>query len=69
MRRSIALMLRHQLGRPGGDSREYLFADPPAVEGAMPGREVDWQLRIDYAQHAGSAMMRWLEVTAPHGGR
>jgi hypothetical protein len=24
----------------------------------MPGSAVDWQLRIDYAQHAGSAMIR-----------
>jgi hypothetical protein len=32
------------------------------VLGAMPGSEVDWDLRIDYAQHAGSAMVQWLEV-------
>ena len=32
--------------------------------GAIPGSEVDWQLRIDYAQHAGSALVRWLEVSA-----
>ena len=68
MRRSIALMLRHQLGRPGGESREYLFADPPAVEGAMPGSEVDWQLRIDYAQHAGSALLRWLALKGGDAG-
>ena len=41
---------------------------PAAVEGAMPGSEVDWQLRIDYAQHTGSAMIRWLSgVGAVHG--
>jgi hypothetical protein len=61
VRRSIALLLRHQLGRPGGEHRDYLFADPAAIEGAMPGSEVDWQLRIDYAQHAGGALLRWLD--------
>ena len=59
LRRSLALLLRHQF-RPGV---AHLFADPHAVHGAMPGSPVDWQLRIDYAQHAGSAMIRWLEVT------
>ncbi|HEX3772304.1 MAG TPA: hypothetical protein VHV30_15615 [Polyangiaceae bacterium] len=58
MRRSLALLLRHQF-RPGP---RYLFADPAAVEGAMPASEVDWQLRIDFAQHAGSAMVRWLAL-------
>jgi len=58
LRRSLAFVLRNQL-RPG---LTYLFADPAAVYGAVPGSPVDWQLRIDYAQHAGSAMIRWLEV-------
>ena len=58
IRRSLALLLRQQF-RPGP---KHLFADPAAVEGAMPGSEVDWQLRIDYAQHAGSAMVRWLDL-------
>ena len=57
LRRSLALLVRQQLN-PGAS---HLFADPDAVRGAMPGSQVDWQLRIDYAQHAGSAMIRWLE--------
>jgi hypothetical protein len=64
------LLLRHQLGRPGGEDRRYLFEDPAAIEGAMPGSEVDWQLRIDYTQHAGSALLRWLDrpsVPPPSG--
>ncbi len=61
LKSSLALLVRQQL-QPGA---AHLFADPQAVHGAMPGSEVDWQLRIDYAQHAGSAMLRWLEVTAP----
>jgi hypothetical protein len=31
----------------------------------MPGSEVDWDLRIDFAQHAGSAMVRWLALEGP----
>jgi len=58
MRRSLALLLRHQLR--GSSPSAHLFVDPGAVDGAMPGSEVDWQLRIDYDQHAGSALLRWL---------
>ncbi len=54
LRRSLALLLRQQF-RPG---LTHLFADPAAVYGALPGSAVDWQLRIDFAQHAGSAMLR-----------
>jgi hypothetical protein len=61
LRRSLALLVKKQF-RPGPS---HLFADPVAVHGAIPGSEVDWQLRIDYAQHAGSAMIRWLAVTPP----
>jgi len=60
LRRSLALLLRHQLPA----TNAHLLADPDAVRGAMPGSEVDWVLRIDYAQHAGSAMVRWLELTS-----
>lgn len=61
LRRALALILRQQFS-PGPT---HLFADPSAVEGAIPGSEVDWEIRIDYAQHAGSAMVRWLDVVAP----
>ena len=56
--RALAFVIRHQF-HPGP---AYLFADPVAVRGALPGSPVDWQLRIDYAQHAGCMMARWLEV-------
>jgi len=62
MRRSLALLMRHQF-RPGP---VHLFADPAAIEGAVPASEVDWQIRIDYAQHAGSAMVRWLSLNGGH---
>ncbi len=58
LRRSIALMVRGQLR----GQQDHLLTSPRDIYGAMPGSEVDWQLRIDYAQHAGSAMFRWLEV-------
>ena len=58
LRRSLALLVRQQL-RPGP---RHLFKDPAAINGAMPGSEVDWELRIDYTQHAGSAMVRWLDL-------
>jgi hypothetical protein len=58
LRRALALLLRQQF-RPG---LRHLFKNPAAVEGAIPGSEVDWELRIDYTQHAGSAMVRWLEM-------
>jgi hypothetical protein len=60
LRRSIGLLLRQQF-RPGA---RHLFADPSAVDGAMPGSEVDWELRIDYTQHMGSALVRWLGLGA-----
>jgi hypothetical protein len=63
LRRSIALLLRQQL-RPG---LAHLMADPLKVYGAMPGSEVDWQLRIDYAQHTGSALVRALSATGLRG--
>lgn len=58
-RRALALLLRQQL-RPGP---RHLFKSPEDVEGAMPGSEVDWELRIDYTQHTGSALVRWLDLT------
>lgn len=55
---ALGLVVRHQLA-PGP---RHLFADPAAVHGAFPGSAVDYQLRIDYAQHAGSMLIRWLEL-------
>jgi hypothetical protein len=57
-RRALALLVRRQL-RPGPVA---LFAEPDRIHGAMPGSEVDMALRIDYVQHAGSAMFRWLDL-------
>lgn len=62
MRRSLALLVRHQL--PAGHA--HLLADPAAVDGAIPESAVSWALRIDYSQHAGSAMGRWLDLQKKH---
>jgi hypothetical protein len=59
-RRALALLVRRQL-RPGPTA---ILANPERVYGAMPGSEVDLALRIDYAQHAGSAMLRWIDLEA-----
>ena len=64
MRRSLALLLRHQVGTASAIPR-YLLAAPDAVDGAMPASQVDWQLRIDFAQHTGSALIRWLSHARP----
>ena len=61
LRRAIAFVARAQL-RPGP---RHLFAHPDEVRGAFPGSAIDLQLRIDYVQHAGSMMIRWLELTKP----
>lgn len=55
---AVAFVIRHQF-EPGPT---HLFANPAAMLGAMPGSAVDWQIRIDYLQHAGSMMVRWLEI-------
>jgi hypothetical protein len=55
---AVAYVVRNQW-RPGP---VHLFANPEAVRGAMPGSAVDWQIRIDYLQHAGSMLVRWLEL-------
>lgn len=62
--RALAFVLRSQF-HPGPT---YLFAEPVTVRGALPGSPVDWQLRIDYAQHAGCMMARWLEIEAQKKG-
>jgi len=61
LRRALAFVMRSQL-LPGP---HHLFARPDVTRGGFPGSAVDHQLRIDYAQHAGSMMIRFLEVTGP----
>jgi hypothetical protein len=64
LRRSLALLLRQQFTLSPGAYPSYLMAEPEAVDGAVPGSDVDWALRIDYAQHAGNALLRWAEAAS-----
>lgn len=59
IRRALSLLLRHQF-RPGPT---HLFVSGRDVYGAIPGSQVDWQVRIDYMRHASGAMLRWMELT------
>lgn len=60
--RAVAFLLRRQLR----DDRAPTYLYARSAGGAFPGSAVDAILRIDYAQHAGSALVRWLE--RPGGG-
>ncbi len=60
--RALAFVLRRRIGR----DVEHLFASPTDIVGRLPGADVDWQLRIDYEQHAGSALIRWLALHEPN---
>ena len=60
LRRAIAFVLRAQL-RPGP---RHLFTRPDLMRGGMPVSAADLQVRIDYVQHAGSMMVRWLASSA-----
>jgi hypothetical protein len=60
VRRALGLLVRQQF-RPGPT---HLFAKPSETYGAVPGSQVDWELRIDHTRHASGAMLRWLEVVA-----
>lgn len=57
---ALELMLRSRIGR----DQEHLFATPEAIVGRLPGSHTDMRLRIDYEQHAGSALVRWLDLEA-----
>jgi hypothetical protein len=62
LRRAVAFVLRHQMVPGSATFAPHLFAKPDLVRGAFPGSPVDWQIRIDYVQHAGSMLIRWLEL-------
>jgi hypothetical protein len=67
MKHSLALLVRAQLRTGGTGLRAGLFASPGAVDGALPASEVDWTLRIDFAQHAAGAFLSWLKHTKKIG--
>lgn len=56
VKRCVAYLLGYQFD-PGP---KHLMQKPEAVVGGMPGSKVDLQSRIDFAQHAGAGMLRYL---------
>jgi hypothetical protein len=62
LRRSVSFVLRHQMVPGNVTWRPHLFPRPDEVRGAFPGSPVDWQLRIDYVQHAGSLLVAWVKA-------
>jgi hypothetical protein len=56
--------MRQQV-RATSPARLGLLSDPEAVDGAFPASEVDWSLRVDFAQHAGSALLGGLARGVP----
>jgi hypothetical protein len=59
---AVSWLVRRQL-RPAslGAPGPHLFVDAAAVDGGFPESEVRLALRIDTTQHAGDALLRWLE--------
>jgi hypothetical protein len=55
---AVSFLLRQQITAEGAAS----YRDALAVQGAFPGSAADLDLRIDYAQHAGAALLRWLAL-------
>lgn len=58
IRHGFAFLLRYQYA-PGPT---HLMPDPRAVAGGFPGSPIDLHVRIDYPQHAGGAIARYLEL-------
>jgi hypothetical protein len=42
----------------------HLLSDPAAAFGGLPGTQASLEVRNDFVQHAGSAMLLWAEVLA-----
>jgi hypothetical protein len=61
-RQTIEAALRYLVDQQFRPDSGYLFADPLAAAGGMPQTPVRTQVRIDYVQHAGAAMLRALDM-------
>jgi hypothetical protein len=58
VRRTLSFLLRH-FYMPGPT---HLMPDPRALHGGIPGGVTDLNVRIDYPQHAGAALLRYLRL-------
>ena len=57
LERSLGFMMRYQF-MPGST---YLFPNPQAAVGGFVGSPTDYKMRIDFPQHCGNAMIRYME--------
>jgi hypothetical protein len=64
LRRALAFIIRHQF-LPGPI---HLMPEPQRLAGGIPGSPTDLGVRIDYPQHAGSAMLRYLRYLERKAG-
>jgi hypothetical protein len=62
--RGMGNLMRWQW-RPGPT---HLLADPAGAEGAFPGSPLELMVRNDFVQHAGSALLSWVEVLREERG-
>lgn len=62
--RGMVNLMRWQW-RPGPT---HLLASPAGAEGGFPGGPVELMVRNDYVQHAGSALLAWVEVLREERG-
>jgi hypothetical protein len=58
IRRSLAFLMRFQLS-PGP---RHLMPEPDKMHGGVPASPVDLRVRIDYPQHAGTALLHYLRL-------
>jgi hypothetical protein len=58
IRRSLAFLMRFQL-TPGPS---HLMPEPSRMHGGVPASPVDLHVRIDYPQHAGTALLHYLRL-------
>jgi hypothetical protein len=63
MESNLGLLLRMRWA-PGP---AHLFFDPRAAHGGLPMTQASLDVRNDFVQHAGSAMLAWAEVLAEEG--
>ena len=65
VRRTLSFLLRHQY-LPGPS---HLMVDPVLMYGGFSGGVTDFTVRIDYPQHAGAALLRYLRLIEGDGAK
>lgn len=60
LHRQVKSCLAYLLGFQFDPGPRHLMQKPQVMQGGMPGSKVDLQSRIDFVQHAGAGMLRYL---------